>query len=130
MARPTKLTRARHDRIVQAVRAGNYREASARAVGIVPSTLYAWLERGETEPSGIYREFVEDVEEAEGQAEVYAAAVIRQAMREDWRAAATFLERRYPARWRRRSSTDLTGKDGGPIATQSEHRQPQHAQRR
>lgn len=36
-------------------------------------------------------------------------------MSEDWRAALAYLERRHPARWRKHTSTELTGKDGGPI---------------
>ena len=121
MGRPTKRTAERQERLLQALRAGNYREASARAAGISPATLYNWLRRGAAESSGVYREFLEAVERAEAEAEVYAVAVIRKAMPDDWRAAATFLERRY-LRWRRRSSTELTGKDGGPIETRGEQR--------
>jgi len=122
MGRPTKLTPTSHDRIVQALRAGNYREPAARAAGIAPSTFYAWLERGAAErPDSPYARFAEAVQRAEAEAEVFAVAVIRQAMPEDWRAAVSHLERRHPGRWRRRNSTELTGKDGGPIATTTEH---------
>jgi hypothetical protein len=122
VARPTKLTRDRHERMVQMLRAGNYRDAAARAAGIAPSTLYSWLERGSNEQLGPYHEFAAAVQQAEAEAEVYAVAIIRRAMSDDWRAAATYLERRHPERWRRRSTTELTGKDGGPITTESEHR--------
>ena len=46
VARPSKLTPETQNRIVQAARAGNYREAAARSAGIAPSTLYDWLSRG------------------------------------------------------------------------------------
>jgi hypothetical protein len=36
-------------------------------------------------------------------------------MAEDWRAALAYLERRHPGRWRRQQTTELVGRDGGPI---------------
>src|SRR3954452_12107974 len=101
MARPTKLTADVHSRIMQAIRAGNYAEAACRAAGIAPSTFYRWLERGEREQEGIYREFHDELRRAEAEAEVHAVAVLRRAMPDDWRAALAYLERRHPARWRR-----------------------------
>src|SRR4051812_18697193 len=115
MARPTKLTAAVRERIVQALRAGNYAEAACRAAGIAPSTYYRWLERGQQDESGLHRDFFEEVRRAEAEAEVHAVAVLRRAMPEDWRAALAYLERRHPGRWRRRQTTELTGPDGGPI---------------
>ena len=117
MARPTKLTDAVQARIVQAVRSGCYAEVACRSAGISPSTYYRWLQKGEGERSGLYAEFAAAVHLADAEAEVYAVATIRQAMPTDWRAALAFLERRHPGRWRRQTSTELTGKDGGPIET-------------
>lgn len=119
MARPTKLTPELQERILKAVRAGNYAEAAARASGIAPSTYYRWLQRGSLEESGAYRDFTEAVRQAEAEAEVHAVAILRRAMGEDWRAALAYLERRYPGRWRRHTSTELTGPDGGPIRTEA-----------
>ncbi|HEY4897587.1 MAG TPA: transposase [Solirubrobacteraceae bacterium] len=118
MARPTKLTPELQERIIKAVRAGNYAEAAARASGIAPSTYYRWLQRGTVEEHGAYRDFSEAVRQAEAEAEVHAVAILRRAMGEDWRAALAYLERRYPGRWRRHTSTELTGRDGGPIQTE------------
>jgi transposase len=115
MARPSKLTAEVQTRIVQAIRAGNYAEIACRSARISSSTLYRWLERGERERSGPYAEFAAAVRLAEAEAEVYAVATIRQAMPTDWRGSLAFLERRHPSRWRRQTSTELTGKDGGPI---------------
>ena len=47
VARPTKLTPAVAERILSAIRAGNFMEVAARYAGISPSTLYRWLERGD-----------------------------------------------------------------------------------
>lgn len=55
---------------------------------------------------------------AEAEAEVHAVAIVRRAMSEDWRAALAYLERRHPDRWRAHRTTELTGPDGGPIATE------------
>jgi len=108
-----------HQRIVQALRAGNYADAACRAAGIAPSTFYRWLERGDDEDSGLFRDFAEEVERAMAEAEVHAVAVLRRAMPEDWRAALAYLERRHPERWRRQQTTELTGPAGGPIRAQA-----------
>lgn len=117
VARPSKLTGEARDRIVAAIRAGNYAEPACRSAGISAATYYRWMARGEQEEAGSYAEFREAVLLAEAEAEVHAVAVMRRAMPQDWRAAITYLERRYPARWRRRQLTELTGADGGPIQT-------------
>lgn len=109
MARPTKLTPEIRQRIVAAIRAGNYAEPAARSAGISAATYYRWLRRGERESRGIYSDFREEVRRAESEAEVHAVAVIRRAMPDDWRAAAHYLERRYPDRWRRRESLEHQG---------------------
>lgn len=107
MARPTKLTAELRERVVRAIRAGNHVEPACRSAGISASSYYRWLERGREEQDGIYREFREQVERAEADAEVHAVAVIRKAMPDDWRAALAYLERRHPARWRRHARLEL-----------------------
>lgn len=119
MGRPTKLNEQKQRRFVRLLEAGNYREIVCRACGIGTSTFYRWLERGEVEESGIYHDFRIAVERAEAEAEVEAVAILRSAMIDgDWRATLGFLERRYPARWRRQQTTELTGADGAPIAVE------------
>lgn len=49
MGRPTKLTAGTADFIVALIEGGVPRDHAARAGGIVPSTLYAWLARGARE---------------------------------------------------------------------------------
>jgi transposase-like protein len=109
VARPTKLTPEVKQRIVQAIRAGNYAEPSARSAGVSPATFYRWMKRGERESSGIYHDFHEEVRQAEAEAEVHAVAVIRKAMKDDWRAAGHYLERRHPDRWRRTQTLEHEG---------------------
>ena len=115
MARPTKLDTDIHNRIVEAIRSGNYAEPSSRSAGISLSTFYRWLARGEAEEQGPYRDFLEAVREAEATAEIAAVAVLRDAMTTDWRAAVSFLERRYGQRWHRHSHSQPV-----PVATSLE----------
>lgn len=119
MGRPTKLTPQTTERIVQAIKAGNYAEPACRSAGISPSSYYRWLERGEHEPDGIYHDFAAAIRQAEADAEVHAVALLRRAMPNDWRAALAYLERRYPNRWRRHTTTELSGPGGGPIQTET-----------
>jgi hypothetical protein len=109
VARPTKLTPEVQERIATALRAGNYRKASALSAGISEPTFHRWMKLGERAKSGIHHDFYEAVLRAEADAEVHAVAVIRRAMTKDWRAAGYYLERRHPDRWRRRESIENEG---------------------
>jgi transposase-like protein len=115
MARPTKLTPEVRDRIVAAVRAGNYYEPAARSAGISPATLHRWMEKGSKSASGIQREFHDAVKRAAAELEVEITARIRKAASEDWRAGLSLLERRHPDRWGRRQALEHTGADGAPL---------------
>ena len=114
MARPSKLTPEITKRLVKAIEEGNYYEAAAAYAGINYATLRRWLKRGEAAKSGKYREFCEAIKKAEAIAEARVVALWQSEIPGNWKAAATFLERRYPDRWGRRHS-EITGPDGGPI---------------
>ena len=123
MGRHTKLTPTREAKIIQATRAGCDIEVACRAAGVSRSTYYRWKARGEREHTGEYHDFVQALRAAEAEAEVHAVVVIRKAMHEgDWRASLAFLERRFPDRWSKRTTTQLTGADGGPVQTDNKHR--------
>ncbi len=109
MARPTKLTPEVAERIVAAIRAGNFPEPAARSAGVSPATLYRWKRLGGQEASGPHRDLVEAIRRAEGEAEVHAIAVIRKQMPGDWRAALAYLERRHAERWGRRAAEERAG---------------------
>jgi hypothetical protein len=122
MGRPTKLTDARHRKIVADIRAGNFAQIAAVASGITEQTYYNWLNRGQAdlgseEPSdhvSIYAKFFEAVKRAEAEAEVKQL----RAMQTDdkWQRRAWWLERRFPKRWGQKQSLELSGPDGGPVA--------------
>lgn len=108
VARPTKLTPAVRDAILASIEAGAYAEQAATAAGIAASTYYSWVARGE-EGESPFSEFVDALHAREAIAEVAAITVLQEAAAGgDWRAAAHFLERRFPKRWRRHDSTEVT----------------------
>jgi hypothetical protein len=57
-----------------------------------------------------YSEFLERIKEAEASSEMHAVLKVRAAFDDNWQAAMTYLERRYPQRWRRRSSVEVDDK--------------------
>lgn len=115
MGRASKLTPETQDRIIQAVRTGNYLEVAAQYAGVHKGTLYRWLEQAEDpEADEMYRNFRDALESARAQAEVRNVALIQRAADEGtWQASAWFLERTAWQRWGRR--TMVSGEDGGPV---------------
>jgi len=91
--RPEKYTPAVHDKIVLAVRAGNYLKVAAAAAGIGESTLLRWMS------SPRYRKLQAAVRQAQAEYEVRTIGQI--ASRPDIypTAALKVLSRRYPSRW-------------------------------
>ena len=105
--RKTKLTPELQDKIVSAIRAGNYAMVAAEYAGISTTTFYRWLQQGAEAKSGIYKDFRDAVKKAESDAEVRAVAIIQKHMEGNWQAAMTYLERKHPNRWGRRDRLRL-----------------------
>ena len=97
--RPTKVDAATTTRIVELVRAGSFMETAAATCGIHRTTLHRWLEKGEAQSAGPYREFYLAVMRAQADSETLGVLIIEKAAQEDWRAAAWLLERRFPRRY-------------------------------
>lgn len=76
MGRRSKLTPDVQDKIVKAVRDGNWDEVAARAGGLDHSTFYRWLGKGEKATSGIYRDFYDAVKQAEAEHEAEMVGII------------------------------------------------------
>ena len=96
MPRPTKLNAQRAQQICDYVAQGHTREVAAQACGIVSTTLYRWMKRGERQPDGPYGEFCRALKRADLEAELACLRQIKEAAQNgDWRAAAWMLERRY-----------------------------------
>lgn len=118
MARPTKLTPDVREKLLTAIRAGNYRRPACKFAGITDRVLRMWLERGEKQPGSVYGAFARELHAAEEMAEIRAVGFIAAAARNDWKAAGWYLERKFPKRWGRRDARALTvsGVGGGPVA--------------
>jgi hypothetical protein len=90
------------EKLIEALRSGGYRIDACRAAGIHYNTLLAWEKRGESEGSGEYLEFLDALRRAEAEAVITNIDVITKAAQDgDWRAAAWFLEHKYPDKWAR-----------------------------
>lgn len=115
--RPSKLTPELQERIISAIRAGNYMETAAAYAGISKDTLYRWLKQGARAKSGPYKRFSDAIAQAMAQSEVRDVAVIHKAAETEWTAAAWRLERKYPERWGRRQKVEaqVSGPGGGPV---------------
>ncbi len=113
--RPTKLNSEVTDRIISAIRAGNYLDTSAAHAGIHRDTLHAWLRDGANGKSAELQAFSDAVQKAIGDAEALHVARIADATKTHWQAAAWWLERRYPDRWGQKLRQEITGAEGGPV---------------
>ena len=128
MARPTKLTAEVQQRIVEALRAGNYQDSSAAYAGIHEATFHNWMSRGREEERRIadgekpnpkeeaFREFFAAVEKARSESEVRNVMYIQRAAQDGtWQAAAWFLERSFPRKWGRKDRHEHVGDNGDAI---------------
>lgn len=102
------------ERLISAVEAGHYLETAAASAGLHMDSVRRWLRRGGAAErrldqglpvdagERVYLDFCRTFREAEARAEMSMVASIRDAAAAgDWRAAAHFLARRWPARWGR-----------------------------
>lgn len=90
--------------LLEAVDAGNYIETAAELAGLSKVTVYDWLKKGDAgqEP---FKAFANALKRAQARAEAQAVRNVRLAGKDPrfWAAEMTFLERRHPDRWARRS---------------------------
>jgi hypothetical protein len=111
--RPSKLTESTMEKLIEALRSGAYRIDACRAAGIHYNTLLAWERKGEAQKKGEFSEFLDALRRAEAEATVTNVGVItRAAQNGDWRAAAWFLEHKYPDRWARLDKRADQDQDG------------------
>jgi hypothetical protein len=122
---PRKLNDELIDKLVELVGVGNYIEVAAAACGITGKTYYEYMkigrtlseQYGTTDPDDLPAT-VNDYDRlclklfgrmtiANAQAEAFAVATVRKHMPDQWAAAMTFLERRFPGRWKRRDETTV-----------------------
>jgi hypothetical protein len=100
MARPSKMTDARVEALLGALRVGNTRRAACAHAGLSPDTFYRWLSADRT--------FSDAVKRAEGEAEArFLTQIAKAATNGTWQAAAWWLERRLPAEYGQRARLDV-----------------------
>ncbi len=116
MGRPTKFNDERAAKILEALRLGVPQTTAVSYAGVHDATYYRWLQEA-TKPDAPQelRDFRDAVKAARAEAEVRSVAVIQNASRKTWQAAAWFLERGFPQHWARSDRHEITGRDGGPI---------------
>jgi hypothetical protein len=125
----TDIDDPRVQRLVEALKAGNYIEHACDYSGIGKSTVYRWVDRGQNEHERIeaggepdaeeskYLQLWEAIKTARAQAFVRNVALIQQAANQGtWQAAAWWLERTAPQQYGRRLSAEVTGAEGNAIA--------------
>jgi hypothetical protein len=114
--RTSKFTPERAEKILEALRLGVPQNTAVTYGGISESTFYNWLADAKKDDAPTHLvEFLESVKAARAEAEVRSVAIIQNAARKQWQAAAWFLERSFPSHWAKTDRHEITGKDGGAI---------------
>ncbi len=114
VGRPSRLTPERSKVLLEGVKMGlTYKLACARS-GITFTTFRKWIEKGEQQATGEYRDFLDLLTKAEADGAAQSIAAIKIAAQKDWRAAAWMLEARHPEEYGRKR-LEVTGKNGGPV---------------
>ncbi len=116
VGRPTKFNPETAGKILEALRLGVPQSTAVTYAGISDTTYYRWLTEAEKDDAPTeLREFRDAVRAARAEAEVRSVAVIQNASRKTWQAAAWFLERGFPKHWSRTDRHEVSGRDGGPV---------------
>ena len=131
VGRRPKISPKIREIIITGIKSGMTYKAACDLAGIGQTTFYRWQELGETEQSGVYREFWQELKNAEAEIQQRMLDVVRESAEKgteevtkvtrrdangnivetvetlkssprDWRAAMTFLERRNPEEFARR----------------------------
>lgn len=103
-----KYSRDKTDEICKHLETGMRREDAWVLADISEATFYEWLKKPE---------FSESIKKAEIKNKQRNVLIIQNAAKQTWQASAWWLERKYPEEFAARQRHELTGKNGGPIAT-------------
>jgi len=105
----TALNDETYHLIMEMAEKGYPKTTIAKTVGISYGTLNNWLNWGAPDSvdkdgnriyKDMYYKFHQDFYEHEAKAEILAVDALRDAGRQDWRAAVEFLARRFPENWK------------------------------
>lgn len=126
MPRKTKLTKELIKEAERLLRAGNYVVTVCQFLGISERTWYNWLNEGEQGfeegKNNLKVQFFQSIKKAESTAEIRNVQVVQNAAQHgDWKAAMTYLQRRFPDRWGiNKVSADLNH-SGGVVNRHEQH---------
>jgi hypothetical protein len=109
--RKSKLTKELIQEAANIIKMGIYVETACDYLGIHRSTWYKWLSEGEKAKGGLKKEFFDTIKKAEAEAQIRNIGIIQQAAKDNWQAAAWYLERRYPERWGRRKVIEVSDQE-------------------
>lgn len=126
--------------LLQYIEAGNYLNTACHAMGIDESTYHRWITQGKHVAVVIESHddedelkerllagelvlgfspmqcrcyvFFQSATKASARSEAFAVAMVRKHMPDQWTAAMTFLERRFPGRWKRKEQIDIGEAEG------------------
>ena len=98
--RPTKLNPQSQAAIVEAVLHGCTYAVAAEAAGVSYDTFNEWMKAGRETKKGKFYEFSEAVTRANAEcAKNFTRVIQTAAAKGDWKAAESWLKRRYPREW-------------------------------
>lgn len=124
IGRPTKCTPVVIQTIADHIRRGVPRERAAQAAGVGRTAFYRWLDEGETQSRGPYKDFRDAVQGAETELLGKLVGLVIDTALDDQRdadpgtrlrAATYMLSNRFPTEFTTRSEVRHEGKDGGPV---------------
>lgn len=100
MARPTKFTKPRRDKILEAIEYGATYDLAADLAGVDRNTLYYWLRKArEPGVDKAYKTFLNDIKQARAKCALHDLKTIHQeTLQGNWKCAAWRLERRFEYR--------------------------------
>lgn len=97
--RPNKLNLQRQEQIAQDVEQGKSLSLAARKAGISPSTVIRWIQVGEDQEAGEYREFFERLTRALGHGQDMWESMLLEAAKDDPATIMAVLKTQYPDEW-------------------------------
>lgn len=99
--------------LLDRIRAGTPIRQACASVGLSKDTFYDWMRRGEVASSGHHKDFYDAVEKAKADAVIESVLIVRKAAKENWQAAAWYLERCHPDEFAKRGENYKVEHSGG-----------------
>jgi hypothetical protein len=105
MTRPTKLNPELIIEICDKIERGVTQKTAALTSGITEHTFHNYINRGKQETEGIYFQFFQSLKKSQANLKATYEQLIFDAAHKDWKAAMTYLERKYPDEYGRQEKT-------------------------